>query len=146
MGENTYSRLWTSLELVSYQDQGTNLTWVSISPCEASPERILWRCSLNTKGLTLSVQSSPGAHCSLHSSTPLWHLYSGETARENRGLCRQVGEGRCEEDVLWLLCRQGRWSFTALATTTCPCGHKSCLSNHSFMAPDVASPRSRHNL
>lgn len=126
----------TSLEIPSYQGRGRNLTSGSISPGKVSQERVLLKTN------TICVEWSRGTVQSTF--TTFYNLCSGETQRKNGGTCRQVGEVRCEKDVL--LCRQGRWNFTVLATTIYPIWQKLHLNNLSYMAPDVASPRSKHNL
>lgn len=105
MGGNMYSflcvlsRWWrTSLELAPYQDQGRNLTWRSISPCKASPERILWRCSLNLKG-TFNTVYPEWSRCTLQSTNnPLTLVLRCDSKGEWRGV--QAGGwgkawGRC---------------------------------------------------
>lgn len=81
-------------------------------------------------------------------SNPLTLVLRGDSKGEQRGVqgdwWRKVWKRFCD-----LSCRQDRWNFAALADTLYPIchrGHKSHLSNPSYMAPGVASPRSKHNL
>lgn len=139
-GENMCSFLMCPLLLM----EDITGTYLLRGPGEKSGLRLNFSIQSPTGKSTLESKYHPGAQCSPQSQTTLWHLCSGEAQRMNGGTCRHVGEFRCKTDVL--LCRQDRWNLTALVTTIYPIWQKLHLSNPSYMAPEVASPRSKPNL
>lgn len=127
----------TSLELASYQGQGRSLAWDSISACSLSGKSTLE----NKYHLWREVQGHSAVHINKEPSE------TGVQVRlkaRTEGMCRQVGEFRCDTDGF--LCRQERRNFTALATNIYSIWRKLCLSNSSYMEPELPSPRSKSNL